>query len=341
MKRKPFFTLIIAIATSMTVNAQTIALHSSTGAQIIKGNTAFATAYSAAQSGDTLYLSGGAFTPPATFDKQLTILGAGHYVDSTLATGKTFINGNITLSENADLFYLEGIELTGNFTISNNHSVNNVVVKRCKLNGTFNALGNLSNPTSNLSLIGNILMNRINIENVQMAILSNNIISNTFQNSNGNLISNNIIMGYIWGSSMDYLFVGSNNTLNNNIILWEGYNADVNGSGNAFNNNIYVEPTPNYGAAATSNGNYTGILQADIFVNQIGTVFNYAHDYHLQAPTSYLGTDGSQVGIYGGTFPYKEGAVPLNPHIQLKNIAPTTDANGDLQIQIQVKAQDN
>jgi hypothetical protein len=47
------------------------------------------------------------------------------------------------------------------------------------------------------------------------------------------------------------------------------------------------------------------------------------------------------VGIYGGLFPYKEGAVPLNPHISLKNIAPQTDVNGDLNIQLKVNAQDN
>lgn len=341
MKKQTLLTLIIAIATTMTINAQTIALHSSTGVQIIKGNTALATAYTAAQSGDTLYLSGHTFTPPSAFDKQLTIFGAGHYVDSTLATGKTFINGSVTLSENADLFHIEGVEITGNFAISTNHSVNNAVVKRCKINGTFNALGDLSNPTSNLSLIGNVILNRLNLENIQNSLLSNNIISNTFQGSNGNLINNNIIMGFIWGSSMDYLFFGSNNTLNNNIILWEGYFANVNGSGNIFNNNLYVEPAPDYGATATSTGNYTGILQSAIFVNQTGTAFNYTHDYHLQNPTTYIGTDGSQVGIYGGTFPYKEGAVPLNPHIQLKNITPTTDSNGNLQIQIQVGAQND
>lgn len=341
MKRQTLLTLTIAIAMTMTMNAQTIALHSSTGVQIIKGNTALATAYTAAQSGDTLYLSGGSFTPPANFDKRLMLFGAGHYVDSTLATGKTFINGNFTLDENADLFYLEGVEITGNFTISTNNSANNVVIKRCKINGTFNALGDLSNPTSNLSLIGNVLMNRLNLENLQNSLLSNNIISNTFQGSNGNMFSNNIVLGFIWGSSMDYLFSGNNNTLNNNIFLWEGYAANVAGSGNVFNNNLYVEPSPDYGATATSSGNYTGILQSAIFVNQTGTTFNYTHNYHLQSPTTYLGTDGSQVGIYGGTFPYKEGAVPLNPHIQLKNIAPTTNANGVLQIQIQVGAQND
>lgn len=337
---KNLFLFSILIVISMTMYGQKAALHTASGVQMFNGSNAFINAHNAASSGDTIYLSGHTFTPPASFDKQLMIFGAGHYVDSTLATGKTFINGNVTLNENADLFYLEGVEITGNFTISTNHSVNNVIIKRCKINGTFNALGDLSNPTSNLSLIGNVLMNRLNLENIQNSLLSNNIISNTFQGSNGNMISNNIIMGFIWGSSMDYLFFGSNNTLTNNIILWEGYNANVNGSGNIFNNNLYVEPTPNYGATATSIGNYTGILQTTIFVNQTGNTFDYAHDYHLQAPTTYLGTDGTEVGIYGGTFPYKEGAVPHNPHIQMKNISPTTDTNGNLHIEFKISAQD-
>ncbi len=341
MKKQSLLTLIIALATTMTVNAQTIALHSSSGVQIIKGNMALETAYTAAQSGDTLYLSGGTFIPPAAFDKQLMIFGAGHYADSSLATGKTFINGALTLSENADMFYIEGVEITGTVTFTTNHSVNYVIIKRCKINGAFNMTGDFTNPSSNLSLIGNVLVTRINLENAETALLSNNIIANTFQGSNGNFINNNIILGFIWGYSMDNLFHGNNNTLNNNIFIWEGYNADAGGYGNIFNHNLYVEPTPNYGTTPTASGNYTGIAQADIFVNQTGTAFNYAFDYHLQAPATYLGTDNTEVGIYGGQFPYKEGAIPLNPHIKLVNNASTTDANGDLQIQIQVEAQNN
>ena len=339
MKKQTFFSIVVAIATSMTINAQIIALHSSTGVQMFKGNTAFADAYTAAQNGDTIYLSGNSFTPPAEFNKQLMILGAGHYPDSTVATGKTFINGQVQLRESADNFYLEGVEVTGNVIFYSNEAVDGVIIKRCKINGQFNVLGDLSNPSSNLGIVGNVLGQRINLENAETALLSNNIIVNTFMFSNGNLINNNIIMGFIWGSSMDYLFYGNNNSLNNNIFLWEGYNANVNGSGNIFNNNLYVEPAPNYGTTATSTGNYTGILQGDIFVSQTGTAFSYLHNYHLKSPTTYTGAEGSQVGVYGGIFPYKEGAVPLNPHIQVKNIASTTDANGNLQIQIQVGAQ--
>ncbi len=341
---KNVFKSILATFLLFNLSAQAqhrVALHSNGNTTIFSNINPFLDAYSASIDGDTIYLPGGTFTPPTNFDKRLTIFGAGHYVDSTLTTGKTFINGNVTLTENADLFHLEGVEITGHVYLSSNESINGVIIKRCKINGQLNVNGNLSNPSNNLSIIGNVIIQRINLENAQTALLSNNIIVNTFQGSEGNLITNNIILGYIYGSSYDYLFFGNNNTLNNNIIIWEGYNADVNGYGNVFNNNIYVEPTPTYGVTPTATGNYTGILQADIFVNQTGTAFNYSFNYHLQNPATYLGTDGNEVGIYGGTFPYKEGAVPLNPHIQTKNIAPTTDNNGDLNIQLKVGAQNN
>lgn len=340
MKKQTLLTLIIATATSISINAQTVALHSPSGAQILKGNTALATAYTAAQGGDTLYLSGGTFTPPAAFDKKLMIFGAGHYVDSTLATGKTFINGNITLSENADLFYLEGVEINGNCSFTNNHSINNAVIKRCKINGTLNITGDLSNPSNNLSLIGNVFINTLNLANATNVFITNNILNQIISPTNGNQINNNIFLNGSYSSSYGYcVFWGDNNQLNNNIFLFTSGLAG--GIGNVFKNNLLVAPTPAYGTTPTIIGNYTGVAQTAIFVNQTGFAFDYAHNYQLKTPGTYPGTDGSQIGIYGGTFPYKEGAVPLNPHIQIKNIAPTTDANGDLQIQIQVGAQND
>lgn len=334
MKKQTLLSLIIAIAITMTLNAQTIALHSSTGVQIFKGNTALVDAYTASQSGDTLYLSGHSFTPPNPFDKQLMIFGAGHYVDSTLATGKTFINGNVLLSENADQFYIEGVEITGGFEIANNHSVNYVTIKRCKINGLFRVPGNMSTPSTNLSLIGNVFVNAVYLYNAQNVILSNSIVQGNVAYNSGCLITNNIIL---FGPAYALHDI-SNSQINNNIFIGTGLS---NGVGNTYTNNLIVDATPIYGTSPTAIGNYVGVAQADIFVNQTGNAFNYAHDYHLQSPASYLGTDGTEVGIYGGLFPYKEGAVPLNPHIQLKNIAPTTDANGDLQIQIQVEAQND
>ena len=61
------------------------------------GNSAFfgdlQTAVVAAQSGDFIYVPGGTFSMGNdTIKKGVTIIGAGHYPDSTLATNQTIIS---------------------------------------------------------------------------------------------------------------------------------------------------------------------------------------------------------------------------------------------------------
>lgn len=344
MKKQTVLSLIVAIATTMTVSAQTIALHSTAGVQIFKGNVALASAYTAAASGDTLYLSGGTFTPPATFDKKLMILGAGHYADSAQTTGKTFINGNVSLGENSDLSYFEGIEFNGNLSTPYNASVNSFTLKRCRVVGNFAFEGDLNTtPSTNIALIGNVFMGSVSSVNMTGSMIANNIFCNTLHNTNGNVIVNNDFLNGVYINYQYYVFSGNNNTFNNNIFVYATNNAlaSSGSAGNIYNNNLFVSATPNYGTTPSYVGNYVNIAQTAIFVNQTGNAFDYGHDYHLQDPVTYLGNDATQVGIYGGSFSYKEGAVPMNPHIQVKNISPVTDANSELQIQIQVKAQND
>lgn len=339
MKRTIMF--LAVLATAITLNAQRVALHSSSGVQHFWGPTGLVSAYDAANAGDTVYLPGGAFSTPANFEKTLLIFGAGHYVDSALVTGITSINGNIILRENADGFYLEGVQVTGKISFFNNESINDVVIKRCKVNSSVEVLGNLINPSQNIALIGNVLLGSITLSNAQVVLVSNNIIQLGIESTYGNIINNNIFITRISGHPYEN-FRGNNNNLANNIFMmcFDYGILGSNYSGNDFRNNLITCSTPNYGAASTVINSYININQASIFVDQSGNAFSYEHDYHLQNPEIYLGTDGTEVGIYGGSFPYKEGAVPCNPHFQLKNIAPTTDVNGELNIQIQVEAQD-
>lgn len=336
MKRTIFIISFFAFA--LSINAQTIALHSASGVQIFKGNTALASAYTAAQDSDTLYLSGGTFFPPSYFNKQLTIFGAGHYVDSTQATGKTFISGNVYFQENADLFYLEGIEITGSVTFNVNHSINNAKIKRCKINGATNITGDLSNATNNLDLIGNVFIGKVDVSNAITVNISNNIFQTILTNTNGNEIKNNIFLAGAYVSTWT-VFTGNNNLLYNNIFL---YGSGITySSGNTFDSNLFVKINPGYGTTPTVENSYEGVAQDDIFVGPTSTSFDYSYNYHLKSPLVYTGTDGSEVGIYGGDFPYKEGAVPMNPHIQLKSISPKTNEFGELNVNIKVGTQNN
>jgi hypothetical protein len=144
---------------------------------------------------------------------------------------------------------------------------------------------------------------------------------------------------YSYGGSMSYYTVsGDNNTCNNNIFL-NASSKYFSGVSNQISNNIFVT-TPSLGTSFIESGNYYPVAQDAIFINQTGNTFSYEHDYHLQSPTTYSGTDNTEAGLYGGTHGYKEGAVPSNPHIQIQNIATTTDADGILNVQIKAAAQD-
>jgi hypothetical protein len=52
------------------------------------------------------------------------------------------------------------------------------------------------------------------------------------------------------------------------------------------------------------------------------------------------GTDGTEIGIYGTAYPFKDGAFPVNPRIKFNSIAPATDAQGKIKVDIKVDAQE-
>ncbi|MBL4585431.1 MAG: hypothetical protein JKX84_00010, partial [Flavobacteriales bacterium] len=58
------------------------------------------------------------------------------------------------------------------------------------------------------------------------------------------------------------------------------------------------------------------------------------------SPGAGAGTDGTDVGIYGGSYPYKHGAVPFNPHVQINQIDNQTNGQGELPVNIRVAAQE-
>lgn len=333
---------VLFLLFSPKTNAQQkVALHHIGTTTIFSGSNPLIDAYTAAVANDTIYLPGGTFAPPTNFDKKIAIFGAGHYQTATLATGKTFINGTVVLKENADNFYLEGVEVNGDFTFSNNESVNQVVVKRCKINGSLNVVGNLSFPSTNFGLFGSVIIGNIDLVNAQNVFISNSIIQGRVINSIGNEFNNTIFLSeyVIYGGEAP--INGDNNQVNNNIFRKVNYANLIVGNGNVAKNNLCALATPNFGTLPTVSGNYFGVAETVIFVNHTGPSFIYSNDYHLQSATSYLGIDGTQVGIYGGLFPYKEEAIPTNPHIESKTIAPQTNASGELNIQVLVKAQTN
>lgn len=340
MKRLSLLLPFLAVAVSGFAQQRYISLHSNGEVSVFgHPSTAFADAYNAAQSGDTLYLPGGLFTPPGSFTKGLAIYGAGHYPDSTQATGQTFINGNVLLKAGSDNFYLEGLEITGFFqvgsSVASRDSVENITVTRCKING--NIYCHNGSSADRVMFIQSVLLGNMTINYFKNTAVSNCILQGRVEESNQNVFENNIFL--FNSTAIWYNISGNNNVINNNIFLRVNNIAEISGSGNLIHNNITIR-TPHFNGTGNDIQNNYIVNRDDLFINQENHVFDYSHDYHLQTPETYRGADGTQVGIYGGTFPYKGGAVPSNPHISSKFVAPRTDSSGELQVEIRVNAQD-
>jgi hypothetical protein len=297
----------------------------------------FQKAYQDAADGDTIYLPGGTFQPPPLIVKQLTIYGTGHYPQATAVTGKTIINGNLIFGAGADNVHIEGVEVTGGIDVANNVSVNYLMVSRSRIGQSIYFRGDKSNPCFGVTFDGCVLAGNLFVSNLANSGVFNSILMGYISSSEANTFSNNIIY---YNSSP--VTGSSNNSFNNNIFRVSSNTLLVSSGseGNYFRYNIIGAASPNYGTGAQATGNYTGVEFSSVFVSQSGTSFSYDNDYNLISPGTYTGTDESQVGIYGGIFPYREGAVPVTPHITGAGVSPRSDAEGNIQIEISVEAQE-
>ncbi len=182
MKNLKQLLIIVLLFSTCTLFAQKkVALQSNGTTTIFAGANPFTDAYNAAADGDTLYLPGGNLLFPSTIDKELFIIGAGHYPDSTTATAKTFLNGNLTISQNADNLHLEGIEVGGTINFSNNHKVDSVIIKRCKFNQLVYS-GSRTTACKENEIIECVIEGEINLANAESCLISNCILAARIMN---------------------------------------------------------------------------------------------------------------------------------------------------------------
>lgn len=319
------------------------------------------------QNGDTIYLPGGIFSTPIIINKAISIIGAGHHPDSTLATNFSWISSTVIITNAASGGSISGCYLSSGITFGTNLSdqaVSNYTISRCNVNGLLLAYNFAATSTCNNILITEcVIGGGIDGRFSQNVFMTNNIF-NQLSSTGNDLIKNIINCQFYNNIILHNGFAGCGggcppsrtliNVLNsyfynnlfkqtNNSITY-GNNFQTGCTGNFYKYNIFEGVNGQDWLGAGANyllDNQFNISFATLLVNQSGTTYNYGNDYHLQNASSFLGEDGTQVGVYGGAFPWKEGSIPFNPHIQFKNIANTTDANGNLNINIQVGAQDH
>jgi hypothetical protein len=320
-----------------------------------------------AANGDYIYLPGtpGMNIGTVVVDKSVHIIGAGTEPDSTTATGATTLTGNLIFTSGASNGSVQGIFVSGNITFGttpSDQNISNFTVLRCNLTHLYLSYNGTSTATSSILVRENVLRGSV-YGGYTSTQFQNNVIQGTVNNLYGATFQNNIFLYGSYGAIQDYV---TNSTFTNNIFhyscfvyAYNNYYNYWNSTNNFYYNNMFpgtltygiysnyygwsCTTDPSYNQNGAASYNVENVPLDSMYVNQSGNVFSYSHDFHLK-PTcagKNAGTDGTDVGIHGGASPWKEGSLPINPHIRFKNVAGTTNPNGTLNIHFKVAAQDN
>ncbi len=343
--KKIFLISIFWLAQFGIVQAQrTIAVQSNGNATFF---TDWASAWEATQDGDTIYLPGGTFaTGNIVIDRKVTIIGVGHDATQTHDGLFSHLNGSIFFVEGSDESLLHGFQFTGlffNTTFSVNQAVSNVTISRCRITASTRIGHTKPSLAQHILFEENVFGGTIHGRDAQQIQFVKNIFNERVYEFNGYAVFTNNIFSSTGGGIYAPLQQMHNVFVQNNIFRTTTYPL-TNSENNLLKNNIIV-------ANLTINpqtdlntwvGNFFNQPLAEVFVNFSGGAFNPEHDYHL-LPTSVgvnAGTDGFDIGIYGTAVPYKEGAVPFNPQITFEQVSGQTYDEGNIEVQVNVSAQE-
>jgi hypothetical protein len=324
-----FFTLSVALFATMALNAQQISVVSPAGATTLY--TDLNLAIQGAASGSTVYLSGGGFQVNDTtkMTKRLTIIGIGHRPNNDNADGSTIVSGNLFFEGGSDNSSLMGLYVSGNVIIgTGENAVNTILVRYCNVN----SIQVLNSNCQGVVINQNYIRGNSSCGNSPVTF-SNNILNGIYSVKSG-IINHNVIRG-----SLGY-YIHNNNCageildcqIKNNIFFFINYwwttncvwdsNMGLQNVGGDNTNAVVVENWDN-----VFEGTYSGVNVNDNYALKPG------------APGKNAATDGSDIGIYGGTG-FSDTALPPGPRIIRKVIADQTDENGNLRVQVEVKVGD-
>lgn len=315
------------------------------------GASALASAYNAAENGDVITLSSGQFNA-VNISKLITLRGAGMSIstDSINAHEATIVQGAFTINQADTLegrIVMEGLYFSGAITYSGN--LKNAQFLKCRF---LSFKANSSTTIVNSSFIHCRFYNGYT------------------QNANSNAYFINSIVCNPWST-----YTSSSLEFDNCFVKFDSHfgsgQSDYRWAGavaNAYYKNCIVQVSHNSGQyssiipSSCTAYNCVGLGNSDLFKNMstknntnkyensISKVFkSYAttaynsyindswnFDLTDTAASTYLGTDGTQVGVYGGNLPYDEN--PTIPQITKCNVAAKSTADGKLSVDIEVRA---
>ncbi|MBR4516109.1 MAG: hypothetical protein IKO60_01810 [Bacteroidaceae bacterium] len=280
--KRIFLSLIAAIAFgvgAMAQDSRVATLQHGTNITAFYGDDALGAAHYNAVDGDIITLSAGEFKG-VTINKALTIRGEGR--------NKTFITSDCTFNipnGSAYALSIEGMKLNGSASFKGTDGTEKVIVSKCwiysssefsKCNATCinSEFPAYANSGSNVTCVNSVMYRLTCINDGRFDV------QNSFLN-NSNASYYSLKLSSIKNTIINAVFTLDGTNTSSHCLVKEGCSG--------FADSWYIQINPNeYDTEAVS--------WNDLF----------SSGWHLteDAAATYLGTDGTQVGIYGGMYPY-------------------------------------
>lgn len=323
---KKFIVLFVAVmamfATTAKAQSSLLATLNHEGTiSTFYGSNALIQAHAAAADGDVITLSSGTFQS-VNITKAVTLRGAGMVLDAATQTEPTVLANEFSINipdEITQRLTIEGIYTNQKVNIE---KLKNAMFLKDRFNVIFAGYKSGQMATDLTFIHCKIAKNYYGVNTTyNSASFQNCIVSGI---DGYNYIFNNCIIGL---GGTHYLCYTSE--YKNCVIKYPHSSSNS----TTMYNNLYT------GSHSLDIPNKTNVrVDEDSEVIKNILVYSDDNDFKLteEAKALIKGTDGTEVGIYGGNLPFDP--TPTNPQISKFNVAAKTTADGKLSVDIEVKS---
>ena len=335
---KKILTIFSLFVLSLSASAKVITVNNNPNSPGQYSNLQMA--IDSASAGDSIYVQGSSTSyGSVSVKKPLYFFGTGNKPNK--ANNLVSEIGNIQLDTVVNVSGASGTKITG-FRLtavigySGNGGTQNVQIQR---NYFISGTTKIFISGSGWIIENNIFESSlVKVNNKSNIIIRNNILKScSIQTSNQStvVISNNIFLG----SSFTAFSNISNALIANNIFS----GSTPNGTGvnnNTMSNNITYQTSSDIIPSGTNTGSGNLVAQNPMFVNVPANNFNYSYNFALDSisPGKNAGTDGTDIGIYGGVMPFVDlTGAPSIPQVKSVSIQNPVITVGD-SLQVILKA---
>ncbi len=280
-------------------------------------------AYAAAVDGDIITLSPGSFVP-VDISKNIIVRGAGMDINDNA----TIINGNLQIASSSDPTQNSNVSLEGIY-----------------VNGCVYPYKSKETTTDNWSFI-KCHFKKFESREGNYSYLNNGVFVNCIFDELEIYGQFRTTASFINCIIEKLSSCGPTSAVFNNCYIVTNYSVE----NSAFINCIFYSKSINAYLSSSCTASYCYSIGPNLnffkytpnstnsIIDPSIEVFKDSTTYELtdELASTWLGNDGTQVGIYGGTLPFNP--VPSNPRITKFNVAPKTTADGKLSVEIEVKS---